>query len=158
MVTALMTWRRAIAADDEAIVAMCLALNRVDPGTRPVSRGQVLRTLEVLRAEPSRGHAVVAELNGQIVGYALLIAFWSNELGGELCVVDEIYVLEAFRRRGLVTELITALRDSDTLWSREAVAIGLEVSPSNAVARSLFQKLGFTGKNLSLHLPRATDR
>src|SRR5262245_7832508 len=93
-------WRRANAADDEAIVAMCMALNAEDPGPHPVGAQQIYRTLTTLRAEPLRGHAVVLELDSRIVGYALLISFWSNEVGGELCTVDEIFIQPTYRNQG----------------------------------------------------------
>jgi len=86
------SWRLATEADDAAIVAMCLALNTEDAGQERIEAAQVERTLAVLRAEPWRGRAVVLDDGGDRVGYALLISFWSNELGGELCQVDELYV------------------------------------------------------------------
>ncbi|MBN2438749.1 MAG: GNAT family N-acetyltransferase [Deltaproteobacteria bacterium] len=140
--------------DDDAIARMCLALNEEDPGDAPVRREQVLQTLNVLRKEPARGKAVVAEIDGQVVGYALLISFWSNELGGEVCVVDELYVAPTHRRRGIGTKLLHTLRDGDGLWPERAAAIGLEVTPTNVRARQLFSGLGFTGSNTAMHLAR----
>ena len=71
---------------------MCLGLYREDPGPRPVAREQIEHTLAMLRDEPSRGRVLVLEVDGRPEGYALLIAFWSNELGGEVCEVDELFV------------------------------------------------------------------
>ncbi|MBN1193613.1 MAG: GNAT family N-acetyltransferase [Coriobacteriia bacterium] len=149
-----MAWRPAEPSDDDAIARMCLALNAEDPGDTPVAGEQVHRTLEVLRGEPARGKTVVAEIDGQAVGYALLISFWSNELGGEVCIVDELYIVPAFRRRGLAGQLLDSLRDSAELWPATAVAIGLEVSPGNTTARRLFIRHGFVGANTAMHLRR----
>ena len=151
-------WRLACPTDDEAIVSRFLAFNAEDPGDAPVGRQQVVRTLAVLRDEPARGRAVVAEVDGRVVGYALLIAFWSNELGGEVCILDELYVVPEQRGRGLGTALIASLRGGDQLWPGPAVAIGLEVSPSNAKARRFFQKCGFVGGNTAMHLTRNLTR
>ena len=71
---------------------MCLALNVEDPGPSPVPAANTRQTLHVLRTQPQRGRAVVLELAGHLCGYALLISFLSNELGGEVCAIDEIYV------------------------------------------------------------------
>ncbi len=147
-------WRFATPADDDAIIEMCLALNEEDPGPEPVSATQVRRTLAVLRAEPSRGHPVVSEVAGRIAGYALLIAFWSNELGGEVCTVDELYVQPVYRHRGLGAELFQLLLHDDSLWSGNAVAVGLEVSPDNVRALDWYRRLGFSGRNLALHIRR----
>ena len=149
-----LAWRFAEATDDDGIVEMCLALNAEDPGDAPVPRENVRRTLDVLREEPARGRSVVAELDGRVVGYAFLIAFWSNEPGGEVCVVDELYIVPAFRRRGLATRLLESLRDRCELWPATAVAIGLEVSPANCAARRLFARQGFAGARTAMHLKR----
>src|SRR5262245_18857576 len=70
-------WRAARADEDDFIVAMCLAYYSEDPGVAPVSREQIHRTLDVLRREPYRGRALILDLDGSLVGYALLIPFWS---------------------------------------------------------------------------------
>lgn len=143
-------WRRAVQDDDEHLVTMCLALNREDPGEQRVSAAQVLRTLTALREQPTRGIAVVLERAGARVGYALLIAFWSNEIGGEICCVDEIYVAPEARGQGHCSALIEALAHAEGLWPGSAVALALEVTPRNARALALYQRLGFTGDNRAL--------
>ena len=144
--------------DDESIARMCLALNEEDPGDAPVSRGQVQHTLNTLREEPSRGNAAVAEIDGRVVGYALLISFWSNELGGEVCVLDELYVAPSHRRRGIGTTMIDTLRNGDRLWSARAPAISIEVAPNNVRARQFFMGQGFTGRNTAMRLSRSVSR
>ena len=140
-------WRSANPADDDAIVSMCMALNVDDPGVISVTPEQVLRTLVKLRDEPSRGRAVVCELEGTEVAYALLISFWSNELGGDVLHIDELFVVNAYRGRGLATALIESLavREQSGL-----AGLALEVSPNNVRARSLYERLGFSGNNVVL--------
>jgi ribosomal protein S18 acetylase RimI-like enzyme len=146
-------WRAAIPSDDENIVSMCMALNADDPGPAPVVPQQVRRTLTKLRDEPYRGCAVVCEHNGHPAGYALLIAFWSNEFGGEVCVIDELFVAPAYRGLGLATELLTTLADSKRcLWPANLAALALEVSPANDQAKALYERLGFRGDNLAMWL------
>jgi hypothetical protein len=78
-----MNWRISRPHDDDLIVDMCLALNREDPGPQPVAIHQVRRTLAEVRANPVRGVIPVLELHRRVEGYALLVAYWSNELGGD---------------------------------------------------------------------------
>jgi GNAT superfamily N-acetyltransferase len=134
-------WRPARAGDDDAVAAMCAALYREDPSPDPVGADHIRRTLAALRAEPARGRAVVLDLGGP-AGYALLAAFWSNELGGEICIVDEMYVAAAHRSRGHATDLVARIAAGE-LWPTPPVAIDLEVSPANARARALYARLGF---------------
>lgn len=142
-------WRPATPSDDDRIVDLSLALYTEDPSPQPVSAVQTRRTLQVLRAEPFRGRAVVLELDGRVEGYALLISFWSNEFGGEVCDIDEIYVESAHRSQGHARRLFDELARGG-LWPGRPVALGLEVTPANTRARALYERLGFTGSNIGL--------
>ena len=137
------TWRPALPTDDDAIAFMCLALNREDPGLSVVDDTRVRRTLAVFRAEPHRGHAVVVELGGVVRGYALLVPFWSNELGGCVCEVDELFVQEGFRSRGIGTSLFEAIAAGVLFADERVVALALGVSSGNPRARALYERLGF---------------
>jgi len=136
-------WKKAERQHDAAIVSMCVELNTEDPGTHPVPPSYVTQTLQTLRSEPLRGSAFVLECNGQIAGYAFLITFWSNEMGGEVLYVDEIYVRSEHRGKGYCTSLINDLCGPSKIWPRKWAAVALEVSPSNSKARALYEKLGF---------------
>jgi ribosomal protein S18 acetylase RimI-like enzyme len=144
-------WRRAGPGDDDAVVSACLALNAEDPGPRPVSEAQVRCTLRALREEPWRGCAAVLEADGAVAGYALLVSFWSNELGGEVCTIDEVFVAPAQRGRGHATSLFELLAaGGDPLWPARPVALTVETTPANERARGLYRRLGFGGGNLAL--------
>src|SRR5581483_7011657 len=119
-------WRAAAPSDDEDIIAMSLALYAEDPSPAEVPESHTRATLSMLRAEPVRGRAVVLDLEAVIAGYALLISFWSNELGGEIIVIDELYIRPAYRGRGHGREIFSRLRSESTLWPRRAVALELE--------------------------------
>jgi ribosomal protein S18 acetylase RimI-like enzyme len=101
----------------------------------------------------ARANAVSAD-GGVIVGYALLLSFWSNEVGGEICILDELYVDPGHRSRGHVTGLVEALMRGDGPWPGGA-ALELEVSPDNSRARALYEKLGFRNiKNTMMRIRR----
>lgn len=129
-------WRPARPEDDDAIVAMCRQLNEEDPGPKPVPEAHTRRTLAELRKNPARGRAFV--FGEQPSGYSFLIHFWSNELGGEICYIDEIYVKPEARGRGAGRALFTKL-----ISEKKHVALDLEVTPSNTKARAFYESLGF---------------
>jgi GNAT superfamily N-acetyltransferase len=133
-------WRPATAEDAEEIVDMCLALYREDPGAERVTAEGILATLERFRGQPGRGRAVVAEAGGRAVGYALLVPFWSNGLGGLVCEVDELYVRPAHRSEGIGSALFEAV-DAARFGAFAAIALG--VSDGNGGARRLYERLGF---------------
>lgn len=129
-------WRPATPLDDEKIIEMCVALNLEDPGPKPVPPEHTRRTLAELRKNPARGQAWVC--GADPCGYAFLIHFWSNELGGEICVIDEVYVKPEARGNGAGRALFTRL-----LTEKKHVALDLEVTPANARARAFYESLGF---------------
>ncbi len=139
----------ALPADDDSLVEMCLRLYSEDQGSLAVQPENMRATIEALRHDPGRGQAVVLEIRGQISGYALLIAFWSNELGGDICVVDELYVLPEHRSRGHGRSIFAAIAQGD-LWPTPIPAIALGVTPANVRARRLYEHLGFTAIGVSM--------
>ena len=162
-------WRAMRDHEVEAVVAFSVQLYVEDPGARVITDRDVRRTLLAFAEEPARGRCVVLDVPGRagraangvpkqgggVCGYAFLVAFWSNELGGEVCVVDEFYVAEDVRGQGHGTALIEALKDGVPTWFRRAVALELEVTPTNARARALYERMGFAPKkNATLRLLR----
>ena len=143
-------WRTAAPADDESIVGMCLALYAEDPGPEPVPPENIWQTLRALREKPTRGRAVVLELEGRVCGYALIISYWSNELGGDIDIIDELFVEPPCRGQGRATSLIEALAAGTEPFASNVVALALEVTPDNLRARSLYERLGFKGRNVGL--------
>lgn len=120
---------------------MCLALYREDPdGITTVDPANVRETLALFEREPARGRALVAEVAERVAGYAFLVPFWSNGIGGEVCEVDELYVRAERRGEGLGSALFQAI-DVGRFGAFAGIALG--VSPENARARRLYERLGF---------------
>jgi ribosomal protein S18 acetylase RimI-like enzyme len=142
-------WRPAVSKDDDAIVEMSLALYADDPAVT-VAAPQVRVTLATFREELVRGRALVLDADGEHAGYAFLVSFYSNELGGEICTIDELYIGPAWRSRGYATMLVASLAGGgEGLWPRKPVALELEVGPANVRALALYERLGFRIKRNS---------
>ena len=135
-------WRAATLEDDDRVVQLYLALYREDPGTIPPDASRARRTLERFRSVPDRGRCLVLDEAGAIEGYALLVPYWSNELGGSICTIDELYVSPNVRGRGRATELVGML-EAGSLGSEAPVALELEVSRANPRGRALYVRTGF---------------
>lgn len=139
-------WRAATKADEPALRRMMHALYVEDPSVHAMNDEKITRTLAALDAHPLRGLAVVLGEHGAAPqGYALLCSFWSNELGGEVCVLDELYVGAPARGHGAATELVRGIVTRTSPWPafRDCVAVELEVTPNNARARALYERVGF---------------
>jgi GNAT superfamily N-acetyltransferase len=141
------TWRLARPDEDAAIVQMSLALYGDDATGLGITAARVQATLDTFRREPLRGRAVVLDSRGTLAGLCLLAAFWSNELGGEVCVVDELYLKPDWRGHGHGSKLLESLKTDRSLWPSRPVAFELEVSWRNPDARRLYERLGFRDKH-----------
>jgi GNAT superfamily N-acetyltransferase len=137
------TFRLATTTDDDALVSLILALYCEDSSPDGPTSASARAALAALRETPTWGHAIVMEELGTIAGYALLISFYSNELRGRVCVIDEMYVSKEFRGRGFGGTLLRTLAQRRLPVFRDAVALELEVSPQNKRARALYEKEGF---------------
>jgi GNAT superfamily N-acetyltransferase len=138
-------WRPAAEPDFGRIIEMNASLDAEDPSeTTPFDRAMMRRTLTELMVNPVRGAVAVLELSGRQCGYALLISFWSNEFGGEICAVDELYVEPEFRGRGFATQFINDLASGESrVWPRRTAMIAVEAYRTNPRAKALYERLGF---------------
>ncbi|HYL99217.1 MAG TPA: GNAT family N-acetyltransferase [Blastocatellia bacterium] len=134
---------------------MMRSLYAEDKTASPVDQSRFAENIEFLVSHPSRGRIVLIREGGMLCGYALVVPYWSNEFGGTLLYVDEIFVIPCARNRGIGRRFFEYL---DELRPFEAVALALEVSPSNAGARRLYQSLGFSPRAHSTLTLRIAER
>lgn len=156
-------WRPAQPKDNERIIQLCEQLYIEDPNEdSPTNPTSIRWTLKELFANPLRGKALVLEQDGKVEGYALLISYWSNEYGGEICFIDELYVEPDFRSKGFATRLIQELQASPNhLWSGQMVVLMLGTHRTNLRAQALYDRLGFSfeqDKQMKFIIPRNTHR
>lgn len=79
------------------------------------------------------------------VGYIAVSFGWSIELGGLDGIVDEFWIREAVRGRGMGGEALLALQKA--LKDAGVMALSLEVAHDNATAARLYQRAGFKPRN-----------
>jgi GNAT superfamily N-acetyltransferase len=127
--------------DAGSVLAMMRALYIEDPPSVPVDPHRFELTIERFLDEPSRGAVVVMADAGETRGYALLVPYWSNEYGGTIVHVDELFVVPEARSRGIARQFFEFLGQTRPF---DAVAIALEVSPANLRAQRLYESLGFS--------------
>ncbi|HMQ50298.1 MAG TPA: GNAT family N-acetyltransferase [Saprospiraceae bacterium] len=135
-----LTFRPFAMDDADEVSAMMLDLYVGDPGGAPMSLDKTRATFAALLDKPDRGNILVMEREGAIVGYSVLINFWSNEYGGNLLHIDELYVKAAYRSQGIASQFVHYLREQQF---NNLVGMMLEVSDINDQARKLYYNLGF---------------
>lgn len=105
-----------------------------------ISPEQILSTVRELQHHKDKGSILVFEREECLVGYCILIPCWSNEYGGILLVIDELYVAPDQREQGIAEDFIALLKK---VAPRECVALRLEASRAGRKAMSSWRKLGF---------------
>ncbi|MBL7792690.1 MAG: GNAT family N-acetyltransferase [Saprospiraceae bacterium] len=95
--------------DGPAVAQLIHQLYVEDPGGRIPSGLQIQRTFEELTQHPEKGMILVFEHENDVIGYTILINYWSNEYGGNILHVDELFILPEFRGKGIASDFIKYL-------------------------------------------------
>ena len=137
-----------------AVLARMARLYAEDHSGADIDTSRFPRTIDTLLARPHHGRIILCFADAAGIntpgaasapaGYAIIIPFWSNEFGGTVALLDELYILPEFRGQGLgkgVLDLIERDRPFD------AVAVLLEVSEKNAKARAFYEAIGLRARS-----------
>lgn len=125
--------------DRECFCAMADEFYHSSAVLHAVPKENFSRTFDAVLENSPYVRGLLLEQDGQTAGYSLLLPTYSNEAGGMVLWVDELYVRPEFRGHGLGGEL---LRYVFSLGGRIS-AVRLEVTKSNRKAISLYRREGF---------------
>lgn len=128
------------AGHTEDVLSMMQALYFEDAAEVPPDYSHFVSTLRNLITYPDRGRVVLIQESDILEGYAILIPYWSNEFGGTLVFIDELFVTPSARNRGVGTQFLTWV---ETERPFSCVAVLLEVSEKNERARRLYESQGY---------------
>jgi len=131
---------RVAEADDEALV---LALMREFYAIEhlPYSEAVAARALRELRDNPALGRVYLVHAGDALAGYVVLTFGFSLECRGRDALVDELYVREPFRGRGLGTACLGWL--GQVCRDEGVHALHLEVDRTNERAKRLYPRVGY---------------
>jgi GNAT superfamily N-acetyltransferase len=111
-----------------------------------MTSSKIRSTFKEFTLRPEKGRIIAFEMDNTVVGYAILVFFWSNEFGGDFIEVDELFVQEGYRNRGIGKMFFHWLEET---WCGKAVGLALQTPPSNERAIAFYKRMGFSvSKNL----------
>lgn len=93
------------------------------------------------RHENLWGYIMEDKETNEAVGYALVTSYWCNEDGGNVIILDELFIDPDKRHKGYGKQCMEWVEKE---FAGAAVSITLEVLTTNVVARQLYAKEGFT--------------
>ena len=136
---------REIKSDDKIdFIKMCMDFYNTDGVDHSIPVSNMEKTFNLLMEGLDFAKAYVCEKNNKTVGYILLALTYSNEAGGMVVWLDEIYVKPEFRSQGIGSELIDFVIDK---YKDNAARFRLEITESNMGAKKLYLSKGL--KDLS---------
>lgn len=107
----------------------------------PFDREVAAEALGTLLSTPILGEVRLMLEDGEIVGYFALTLGFSLEFHGRYGMLDEMYIRDEYRGRGLGRE---ALQGVEEMCRAHGIkALRLEVEESNLHAQSLYRSSGF---------------
>jgi GNAT superfamily N-acetyltransferase len=129
-------------ADADAVVGMMQQFYAIDNYPIDVAVSKSLYT-EFTENE-SLGKGWVIEADGKPVGYIILTFVFSFEYGGRIAFLDELFITEAMRGKGLAKQALDFITEEAKALSIKIIY--LEIEPHNTAAQQLY-----LSKNFALH-------
>lgn len=127
-------------SDKAAFLDMCMDFYSGEGVDHTIPAAYAEKTFGILVQDNSPFcDAYVCEQNGKIAGYVLLAITYSNEAGGEVVWIEELYTVPEARGTGVASELIDYVLDKYSTAAR----FRLEVTDENEGAVRLYRKKGF---------------
>jgi GNAT superfamily N-acetyltransferase len=114
------------------------------------------RALAELLATPSLGVVWLVESESQPIGYAVVAFGFSLELGGRDAILDELYVREPYRGKGVGRSVLCVVEE--TCRERGVRALHVEVDETDERAQGFYASAGFRSRLADAHNFLTTKR
>ena len=106
----------------------------------PIQDSYMERTFEECTGERAYAKGYILEHEGQAAGYALVSKTFSQEAGGYVYWLEELYIREQFRSKGLGSEFFAYVEQNK---EPGVTRFRLEVEPDNIRAAALYERMGY---------------
>ena len=124
--------------DREVFIRLSEEFYNSDAVLKPIPHSFHEALFDELMRSDTYAECYLFEEQGTVVGYAQLSKTYSREAGGNVLLIEEIYIIPSFRGRGLATEFFDFIhKRADTARFR------LEVEPENEGAVKLYKRMGY---------------
>ncbi|MBQ4575777.1 MAG: GNAT family N-acetyltransferase [Clostridia bacterium] len=104
-----------------------------------IPEAHMIKTADLLEKGTPFAEAYMIKKDDIIAGFVLLAITYSNEAGGEVVWIDELYIKPEYRGKGLGGD---AVRELTKLY-KNAARFRLEISPDNESVKRLYGRCGF---------------
>ncbi|HCR82229.1 MAG TPA: N-acetyltransferase, partial [Lachnospiraceae bacterium] len=106
----------------------------------PIPDSYIERTFEECMKSDTYVKIYIMEYEGKPAGYGMLVKTFSQEAGGYVYWLEELYIMEKYRSKGLGSEFFNYVEKNR---EEEVTRFRLEVEEDNTRARELYKRLGY---------------
>ncbi|HTD74792.1 MAG TPA: GNAT family N-acetyltransferase [Steroidobacteraceae bacterium] len=104
-------------------------------------RSRTVTLLAEFLARSERGHCWVAEIEGGLIGYLLVVLVFSLEHGGLMAEIDELFVVPEKRSLAVGAALLS---EASQAMARDGIAqLQLQLAINNPRAKHFYEEHGF---------------
>lgn len=132
--------RRIQQKDKEEYLRLAQEFYQTDAVLHSIPVGYMENTFEELMRSDEYAEAYIFEEEKEIAGYALLAKSFSQESGGRIIWIEELYVRDQFRSKGIGSQFFNYL---DENMEKETTRMRIEVEKTNDGAISLYKRIGY---------------
>lgn len=133
------TYNPILASDIDLVVAMMREFYAIDNYPMDEHRSRKLLTEFIENDSPGKGWLIVSD--GDVVGYVILTFVVSFEFGGRIAFVDELYLSDRARGKGIGRETVAFIKAEAEIL--DVKMLYLEVEHHNTLAQKLYLSAGF---------------
>ncbi|MDO4711652.1 MAG: GNAT family N-acetyltransferase [Peptostreptococcaceae bacterium] len=130
--------RRVVQADREVFCALVDEFYHTDAVLYPIPREYIETTFEEITVSDIYAEGYLFEHEEEVAGYALITKSFSQEAGGRVIWLEEVYIRPKFQGKGIGKEFFGFIEKKHPLKR-----LRLEVEYSNERAIKLYEDLGY---------------
>ncbi len=127
--------------DKDLFISMVKDFYNSDAVLHSIPTENIINTYNEVVSGSPYAKVYIMEEEKEIAGYGQISLTYSNEAGGLVIWIEEIYILEKFRGLGLGGKFLDFI---DREFSGKAKRFRLEISEANEGAQRLYLRKGYT--------------
>jgi ribosomal protein S18 acetylase RimI-like enzyme len=133
------TYRPVLASDIDLVIAMMREFYAIDD--YPIDAHRSRELFNTFIENDALGKSWLILDGGDVVGYLILTFVFSFELGGTIAFVDELYISDRARGKGIGRETVAFIKAEAEILGVKMLY--LEVEHHNTLAQKLYASAGF---------------
>lgn len=128
--------------DEDTFLCLCKDFYNSGATIKPYNEETARKTFKYLMQSHENlwGYMMEDEESEAIVGYTLITSYWCNEEGGNIIILDELFIDQNDRHKGYAKLFLEWIQRE---FHNKAISLTLEVRATNVAAEDLYKKMGF---------------